>query len=259
MGTSSSQRSPATPEWERVRELYRRPEPDPAQVAGAIVQALSPATQEDMSGPGVAVCLDTLLAASGEVAGRGLGPYLADLGTGAAGPPALALAAGLRAAGQDRIIATAAASRFAEIGVDALAVTAMDAASGHEPAGLLGLSEAAVEASFGGYAAEGRLWELAQSFVGYDFDRAFRYFVARDLSDFVGTESFPHVGVAQVFLDDIGLHCRGAASRLDLAGREGFLRETLSASPEARLAPMQGFLGEALGAGLGLLGAGGGP
>ena len=258
MGTSTAQRSPATPEWERVRELYRQPRPDPGEVVGAIVKALDPETRAEMSGPGVAVCLDTLLTGSCQVSERGLAGYLESCGAPKTGPPALSLAAGLRSLSAARIITARATSRFAELALDALAVAAMDAASGRDSSALLSLDLAAVEANYGGYASRGELWQLSQTFVGYDLDRTFRYFVSRDLSDFVGTSPFPHVGSAQQFLDGVGYYCRRSADALDLSSSEPWLEEVVTAPEATRLAAMQEFLSQAMTRGLSLLGTGGG-
>lgn len=258
MGTSTAHRSPATPEWERVRDLYRRPAADPGEVVAAIVQALDPETRSEMSGPGVAVCLDTLLTGSCRVSEVGLARYLQSCGAPTTGPPALSLAAGLRDISASRIIASRFTSRFAELALDALAVTAMQVVSNYESSGLLSLDAAAVEANYGGYASQGRLWQLSQAFVGCDLDRTFRYFVSRDLSDFVGTVSFPHVGSAQQFLDGVGQYCRRTTGTLDLAPHEPWLEEVVTAPEPTRLGAMQEFLGQVLAQGLSLLGAGGG-
>ncbi|MCX7599206.1 MAG: hypothetical protein N2512_10145 [Armatimonadetes bacterium] len=257
MGTSAAQRSPATPEWERVRELYRQPNPDPGQVVGTIVQALDAETRAQMSGPGVAVCLDTLLVGSRQVSQEGLPQYLKSLEVAEAGPPVLSLASGLRSASATRIALAHATSRFAELALDALAVTAMEAAAGDQAGGLLNLDAATVEANFGGYASQGCLWQLSRAFLGHDLDRTFRYFVSRDLSDFVGTSSFPNVSAAQRFLDGVGHHCRNTTSVLDLAPSEPWLQEVLAAPEAGRLAAVQEFLGQMMTQGLGLLGAGG--
>jgi hypothetical protein len=250
MGTSSSHRSPATAEWEYVRELYRQPSPDPGQVVGRIVDALDPATRVDMAGPGVATCLGTLVTASHSVHRLGLASVLTDLGVGTE-PATLQLAAGLRRRAQDEVIAASAASRFSELAIDALGVTAMEAAAGDQAAQLLALPLQQAQRHFGSYAAEGRLHKLAGAFIGYDFDRVFRYFVSRDLSDFVGSDAFPHVGLAQQFLDRIGLHCRRVADGMNLSSAEPFLQE--SVAPDAHRSPaMVDFTAGSLDLGLNL-------
>ncbi len=250
MGTSSSHRSPATAEWEQVRELYRQPNPDPGQVVARIVGALDPATRADLAGPGVATCLGTLVTASQGVHRHGLLSILTDLGVGPE-PAALQLAAGLRRRAQDEVIAASAASRFSELALDALGVTAMEAAAGDQTAQLLALPVQQAQRHFASYAAEGRLHKLAGAFLGYDLDRVFRYYVSRDLSDFVGSDAFPHVGLAQQFLDRIGLHCRHTAEGMDLAAAEPFLQEAVT--PDAHRSPaMLDFTARSLDLGLGL-------
>lgn len=238
-----------------MRELYRQPNPDPGQVVERIVGALDPATRVDMAGPGVATCLGGLIASSLNVHSRGLANLLADLGVGPE-PAALQLAAGLRRRAQNEVIAAAAASRFSELALDALGVTAMEAAAGDQAAQLLALPLARAERHYGAFAAEGRLHQLAGSFLGYDLDRVFRYYVSRDLSDFVGSDAFPHVGLAQQFLDRVGLHCRRAVAGLSLSAAEPFLQGLLTA--DARRSPeMLDFAARSMGRGLGLLTSGG--
>lgn len=226
-------------------------------MVGAIVQALDLETRAEMSGPPVAVCLDTLLAGSRQVSHEGLPGYLGALGVARTGPPILSLASALRDMSANRIATARAASRFAELALDALAVTAMEAATGNQAGGFLSLDEATVEANFGGYASQGRLWQLSRAFLGHDLDRAFRYFVSRDLSDFVGTSSFPHVGAAQSFLDGVGRHCRSTTSALDFHSAEPWLQEVVAAPDARRLVAVQEFLGQMVDQGLSLLGAGG--
>jgi hypothetical protein len=238
-----------------VRELYRRPNPDPGQVVERIVLALDPSTRTEMAGPGVATCLGALVSASHGVNRTGLPPVLLDLGVGAE-PAALQLAAGLRRRAQDQVVAAGAASRFSELALDALAVATMDAASGGQTAELLTLPAAVAERHFGGYAADGRLHDLAGTFVAYDLDRVFRYYVSRDLSDFVGSDAFPHVGAAHRFLDSVALHCRRTAAGLPLADSEPFLQGAAAAAA-ARSPGMLDFTTRAIDLGLGVLGEGG--
>lgn len=259
MGTSTSHRSPVTPEWERVRELYRQPNPEPGQVVGRIVQALDPATRAAMADTGVALCLDAMLTGAQQVATSGLGALLEDTGLPVGGPVALSFAAALRGRAQERIVEWSAASRFAELAVDALAVTAMEIATGSAPALLTRVTPADADARIGGFAREGRLHELSGHFLGYDLDRAFRYFVDRDLSDFVGTPAVPTVGQAHQLLDRVAAFCRDSVRRLPLEPAEPLLRETLAAPETDRLPRLQGFLLDTVSQGFDLMAAGGAP
>jgi len=151
MGTSTAHRSPATPEWERVRELYKQPNPVPGEVVGRIVAALSPETRQQMRGPSVAYDLDALLSGSYQVATQGLSEVLAGAQAFAAAP-VVSLAALLRDQAQQRIIAAQVSSRFGELALDALSNTVMDVAAGGR--GLLQAQPAQVEANFGRYFTE---------------------------------------------------------------------------------------------------------
>jgi len=240
-----------------VRELYRQPNPEPGQVAGRIVQALDSLTRVAMCDRGVALCLDTMLTGAQQVATSGLGALLDDAGMPPAGPVALSFAAALRGTAQERIVEWSAASRFAELAVDGLAVAAMEIATGGRPALLTGVTPAEADARIAGYAHEGRLHELSGHFLGYDLDRAFRYFVDRDLSDFVGTPAFPTVGQAHQLLDGVASFCRDSISRLPLGSAEPLLGDALAAPETERLPRLQSFLLDTMGQGFDLIGAGG--
>ncbi len=259
MGTSSSQRSPATPEWERVRELYRQPNPDPGEIAARIVQALDPATRQGLSDRGVALCLDTGLLAAKRVAQAGLESYLRSLAVEPVEPASLQVAAAVRNEAQNRIVAARAASRFAELALDGLSVAVMDAASGGQPGRLMTVNFALAEENLAAYYRGGRLHDFSRTFLGYDFDRVFRYFVSRDLSDFVGTEAFPDVGHAHRLLDRVALYCRERARGLSMEEAEPLLRSALEATEAERVAVVQEFLRGAVEQGLAAIAAGGAP
>ena len=256
MGTSSSHRSPPTPEWERVRELYRQPNPDPGEIAARIVQALDPATRQGLSDRGVAICLDsgllvTKTAAENELKGFVLRHSEVEE------PASLRIASAVRADAQVRLIRERAASRFAELALDGLAVTVMDAACGGQAARLMTVNFDLAQQNLSSFYREGRLHEFSRDFLGYDFDRVFRYFVARDLSDFVGTEAFPDVGHAHRLLDNVALYCRQRARGLVLEEAEPLLRSAIEARPSERLPAIQGFLRSAVEQGLAAIAAGG--
>ena len=131
MGTSASQRSPSTPEWDRVRELYQQPQPPPTEVVSRIVAALDPDSRQGLHDRAVTVCLDTLLWGSVSVAERGLEPLLATLGP-LREPPVLVLAAGLRDHATDYVTARQAASRFGDLAIDALSNTVFGVTAGEQ-------------------------------------------------------------------------------------------------------------------------------
>lgn len=258
MGTSASQRSPATPEWERVRELYRQPNPDPAEVTSRIVMALDSATRQGMSDLGVALCLDTFLVSASRAAEGDIDQMLAEHGLQAAAPVAVQYASAVRKWAQERIARAGAASRFAELAVDGLGAAAMDVACGGQPGRIRAATLDQATAFIASYVQEERLHELSGNLLGYDLDRTFRYFVSRDLSDFVGNEAFPTVGHAHRLLDSVASHCRQMVRSMDLSSREQQLAHALGLSEPERVATVQHFWRQAMNQGLQLLAAGGG-
>lgn len=231
MGTSTAQRSPATPAWDEVRELYRAGVKDPARISRHVVAALTPETRAQMQGPGVVACLDTALRGavlSAQVPPEGL---LADVSGG------LPAAARLRQEAERRLAVEGLGSRFADLALDALGsclVAAMGMGGGLD--------------RLGAYEREGRLHELAARFLGEDLDRVFRYFVTRDIADFVGTSAWPTVGEARRVAIEVGGYCRAHALREQPS--EDALREALGHDAQGRLAALRVPFGGALEAGL---------
>lgn len=257
MGTSSSQRSPATPEWERVRELYRQPNPDPGEIAARIVEALDPATRQGLSDRGVTVCLDTGLLVTKRAAQGKLSEYLRNAGLQPHEAVPLQIAAAVRSEAQDRIISDRAASRFAELALDGLAVAVMDAACGGRPAGLMTVNFGLATENLSSFYRDERLHEFSRTFLSYDFDRVFRYFVSRDLSDFVGSSSFPDVGYAHRLLDRVAQYCRECTKRIPLENAEPILRSAIDSTDPSRIATLQDFLRGAIDQGLAAIATGG--
>lgn len=238
MGTSSSQRSPATPEWERVRELYRDPNAEPRQVASRLVAALDESTRRDLAGPGVASCLSTFLRGARRVSVAGLGGLgLSDT----AAPAALHLAQALRQEAEQRILAGGYASRFADLGLNALGTGTLEAAAAGGPS-FLNLAAGEVARNFGAYGSGAGLEDLSRCFLGHDFDHLFRYFVSRDLSDFIGTAALPTVSHGSRLRDAVTLHCRQIAQRVALSGHRAELETIVTGEADAALASAQSVL-----------------
>ncbi len=259
MGTSSSQRSPATPEWERVRELYRQPDPDPAEVLSRIVSALGPETRAGLKSAGVVCCLDNLLEAPVAAQAGDLSRLL----TGHPGvpqTPAIELANGIRRRAETEIISRQMASRFSDLGLQAVGTTVMGAAEDIPGSpGLLKATLPQLESHFGGFYEESRLNHLAGAFLADDFSHAFRYFVARDISDFVGTEALPTVSSSSILQDRIAHSCRIITGGVDLSSAEDVIRQALTRPDAAgRGEVLRGFFGQAVESGLEVLAAGGG-
>jgi hypothetical protein len=254
MGTSSSQRSPATPEWERVRELYLQPNPNPAQVLARIVAALDSDTRAGMSDPGVACCLGHLLdgatvAATGELSA--LYPSDADL----AHAPVIGLASGLRQAAEQDIVVGQLASRFSDLALDALGTSVLDIAESIPGGGgILRLDYAHLTDHMASYYHQNRLHDLTQTFLAHDLDHVFRHFVARDISDFVGTEALPTVTTSSVLQDRIAHTCRIITAGVDLSGTEAPLRDAIAQhSAEHRTHALQDVFRYTLDSGLAAL------
>lgn len=237
MGTSSSHRSPTTPEWERVKQLYREPHPDPRAVASRITAALDEATVQDMAGPGVACCLASLLRASHEVADRGLGALL----SAADRPPLVAAAEAIRERAERAIALGGFASRFSDLGLNALATTVFEAGAGGSPE-LFGVGADRVAAALASFRTDHHLHRLAVTFVGHDLDHVYRYFVTRDSSDFVGGPGLPTVTAASQFRDAVASHCREIATDLEAAGHEAALAAALRQSDAEARAQVQDVL-----------------
>jgi len=251
MGTSSSQRSPSTPEWERVRELYRQPDPDPSQVLSRIVRALDPPTRAGMSDAAVVCCLDHLLdgavvGATGDLSTLYTDPKLVEQAA------AVGLAAGLRESAESDIVARLIASRFGDLALDALGTTVLDAAD--SIAGITSILQVTfprLQSHFAGFYNESRLYDLSGSFLSHDFDHVFRYFVARDISDFVGTDALPTVSSSAMLQDRIAHTCRSITRGIDLSDSEDLIRQALGQTDSSlRSQMLQRVFGRAANIGL---------
>lgn len=242
MGTSSSFRSPKTPAWERVHRLYDDPHAPPEAIVSRIVTALAAGTREAMGDPAVARSLGTLT-------GAGAGALEVASGLPASGlPAAWDLAAMLRRHAEDEIIRAREASRFGEIGLDALGAAALEVGEGAEGA------PEAVRAALRAYGDERRLSELASLFMSSDVAFAFRYFVERDTPSHVGGPRLKTVGDAQQLADQIAGLCSDTTRGLPLGGLEDDLWRAAEASGEPGHSVYRGVLKSALGDSLQALG-----
>ncbi|MCD6360373.1 MAG: hypothetical protein J7M38_05850 [Armatimonadetes bacterium] len=254
MGTSTWHRSPSTPEWDRVRELYSRRDPDPREIVRRIVGALDPATRERMKAPAVVTSLGVLLEGTRLVADVGLSATLASLGVDH-DRPALQMAAGLRNRAEAIIAQAEQASRFGDLALEAVGTTAMAIATLHDPAaGLLEAPLPVVEANFASLHRDGRHHELAAGFLSHDLDRAFRHFVARDVTDFIGGEGIPTVSHASRLEDGVARVCRDELAGLDLSSWQGALAEAASLEPTRWQEPLAPVISAGLDIALATLG-----
>ena len=209
MGTSTSERSPATPEWESVRELYRAGVRDVGEISRRIVNALGPEVRRDMSGDGVAACLSTLLKGAHDAAQE----PPADLLRGADSP--VRAAGTLRNRAERIVAANRWASRFSDIALDALGTSVLSCLL--RPGGdssRAGQTDEHPLFPLAQFYREDRLDDLAGAFVGNDLDRCFQYFVARDISEFVGSKAFPTVQDAHSLVEAVGAHCGRSTAAL---------------------------------------------
>lgn len=221
MGTSTSQRSPGTPEWERVQRLYDDPQAPPQVIVSRIVEALGPDTRAEMTDSAVARCLGTLVRASAGDFDRKL------LVLNPALPATANLAAALRTNAHAEIAAHREASHFGELALDALSTSALEfSGSPADP-------PERVWATLTGYAQERRLSDLASCFISEDMARAFRYFVERDTPAHVGGRRLATVRDADLLADQIADICRRTTRGIPLAGLEDDLASAVERGPLA--------------------------
>lgn len=213
MGTSTSQRSPRTPEWERVNRLYDDPSAPPGAIVAAIVDAVGPGTRESMADSAVSRCMATLTQAAAGL----LDP--SDLSVDASLPPAVDLAAALRASAEEDLARARAGSRFGEIALDALSSAALEVARG------AGDTAHVVRATLARYAEERRLSELVRTFLSHDVAYAFRYFVERDTPAHVGGPRLGTAADAGQLADQVASLCRRTTSGLALGHLENDLQQ----------------------------------
>ncbi len=256
MGTSTWHRSPETEQWKRVRELYAQPNPSPVEVARRIAGALDAQTHAGMQGPAVATCLGALVEGCAAIERDGLERTLQQMGLPPE-PAAVQLAAGLRDRAEELIAQTGQASRFGDLALEAVGTTALALATlSDSGAGLLEVPLAAVEVRFRSLRTEGELHRMAALYTGHDLDRAFRYFVARDVGDFVGGEGLPTVSDANRLEDAVAAHCRQTWRRLALGEYEPILAEAHLLDPGERFEVLQPVVASGIEQGLEQIAAG---
>lgn len=245
MGTSTAQRSPATAEWERVRELYREGVRDPAEIARRITLALTPSVRAEMAGPGVVTCLDELLAGAHGAA------QTPPEGPAAAVESILGAAGALRREAERRIALGGLGSRHSDLALDALGSAALEALGADVALSAGSSTSQDVTGRLAAFQTEGRLHELARNFTCHDVDRCFRHLVTRDISEFVGGPGLPTVADARAVADDVARHCAAVTAGLPFGGHEGTFQDAASLRPAGRVAALHGPFGNLLREGLG--------
>ncbi len=254
MGTSTWHRSPETEAWKRVRELYAQPDPSPREVVARIVAALEPETRAGMGDAAAATCLGTVIEGVQRVQHAGMRVALSDLGVGAE-PAAVQMAAGLRSRAEQVIAAEGLASRFGDLALEAVGTTSLAIATlSTSGAGIMELPLSVAEENFARFGRERKLHDAAALFLGHDLDRTFRYFVARDVADFVGGPGIPSVRHANRLEDAVAAHCRQAWEYLGLDEFEDGLNTVIELSPRERIETLSPLMAAGVTRSLDLLG-----
>ncbi len=163
MGTSTSQRSPNTPEWRSVRDLYRKKPISGRTVVSAIARAVSDEFVRDMAGEAPALCLAAAVREppSAEEVSRS---------------PAAACA---RFYESVRAAIFHSTSRQAELALEAAQRLLLRGAQRGDPA------------------------QRTREFLAEYLAATFAYLCARDASDFVGGEGLATVGEEHELLDQV--------------------------------------------------------
>jgi hypothetical protein len=242
MGTSTSHRSPRDEAWEAVREVYEHPHPDAATLVSRIIAALDEVTSQRLHEPAPVICFEALLHTSLEPP-----PRMQENLTAPGAVPALALATEVRSLAEDCLSSRRLSTLIGDLALDALPPAVIDALGPGElwP----DLSPAATLTRYTRYANERRLHQLANCFAARDLEQVFKYFVSRDVGDYVGTPSLPTVAESRRLLEDVGSLCRRRGSVFHPAV-EATLREILTLSPVDRVTALEAVMGEGLRRGL---------
>ena len=219
MGTSSLHRSPSTPQWERVRELYRRHDPDPSEVLSRIVTAFDQPTRSGLSDMAVTCCLDRLLYGS-EAAAEGRLAALLAPGHSLGASAGVLCASGVRDAADRLIAGRGVSSRYGDIALQALGSSVLELAGQVAKRANPQPDLAELQSHLADYHTGQRLHRLTSTFLTHDFAHTFRYFVARDIPQFVGTEALPTVADSVQLQDRIESTCRRVTGGVDLGDTE---------------------------------------
>jgi hypothetical protein len=92
------------------------------------------------------------------------------------------------------------------------------------------------------FAREGDLSVLAGEYCGHELERAFRYLVARDVSDFVGEKGLPTVQESARLTDSVGELCRERGSGARLRRYEQDLQEIMTLARDERVRALEPLL-----------------
>ena len=241
MGTSTSHRSPATREWELVRELYQQPNPAPGEVVGRIVAALEEASRRRLHDAAAVRCLDAVLEGSAALAAPGAAlPSV----VASSGIPALDLATAVRAEALGSIASAGVSSVTGALALDSIPPTVVDSLS--TGSDWSDFPASTVISRYSRFAREGDLSVLAGEYCGHGLERAFRYFVARDVSDFVGQTGLPTLQESAQLADRVGELCLQRGSEPRLRRYEQDLQEIMTLARDQRIRALAPLMHESV-------------
>jgi hypothetical protein len=220
-------------------------------VVSRIVAALDEATQQRLHAEAPVRCLDALLHGSAGAAAPGAVWPTVTPSTGCA---ALDLAAHLTSTAEASVGAARAGSLFGTLAREAIAPTLI--ASLQAPVAWVELPPETVQTQYGRWAREGRLSDLAAEYVAQDLGQTFRYFVTRDLADFVGRPHLPGINAARALTESVADYCR-TRTGLSLTARwEQDLQEVMTLDREQRVPALTPLMSQAVQTGLANLAGG---
>lgn len=213
MGTSASYRSPLTTKWNAVRVAIGTPS---IPVNRSVSEVWNAAGESDLLTDSVAEVYTTWLEVAGELSHRAQetapSTVLQEV-VREARHRALAIGASVAASAAERALQQAAR----EAAVGTLSFIAAQPSQIRE--GWLSLRESSPEAR-------------TQLFLGHLIDQLTRFYVARDLPEYIGTKALPHASAFRARVDELGEAARAVVSetevgRIDTGNPADAWRETL--------------------------------
>lgn len=199
MGTSASQPSPRSPQWDLVRRSYTDPSVPPSVTVSRIVSALSDDFVRGLSAPPVAQALGSLLGLAAEIEAAGDDR-----------PRLTAAARKLRTQAKEATVRSKTASRFGELALSAATKTVLHGESGR----------------------------LGRRFVVRYVTDVFGYLVSRDIGRYMGRGRFRGLSEVPLFVGDVESHVQATLDRAELADPpdvaapaelEGYLQDAIAA------------------------------
>jgi hypothetical protein len=215
---------------------------------GRIVAALDDASRARLHDAAAVCCLDTVLHGSAALAEPGAALPPVPLSSGI---PALDLATALRATALESISSAGVSSVLGALALDAIPPTVVDCLSSGSD--WSDFPASTVLSRYSRFAREGDLCVLAGEYCGHELDRAFRYFVARDVSDYVGAAGLPTLQESARLADSVGELCRRTGSAPVLRRHEQDLAEIVTLARDQRVRALEPLMHESVSASLAAL------